>query len=450
MWTTYADESNKSEKPDPGNSRYIQNSAATRQPVVKKTDPFQVIQRIRNNPWSMTHEDAMLLQSTMGYQATVKLLADIRSRAGAQKAQKEQNGQVGSSQKEGAADSAVPESTSENTTSENTTSKDIKQEDTTSENITPEAAETTGVKPEDTPPAVTQPAGSEPAATTQALGGKLLRKGKELVLTGADKLRVMLTPKVQFKLGNETHELWVEKGEKGNVVMMATVPQAIKVKIEEFAKQLTNITDTGLQKTIQAKIEQARKLIADLEARDPRLPEDEQYRAEFNYLVALTSEIDKDFSEARGTKNQIPGDAEYTGTLPNKSWSITEVGDGCHMIERVNVRNRSALAHFDGEKTPRFYPDTAFKDEAAANHSRGLAHQRLHAATREAGIRLQGGNPDLSDMQLLEKYDRAYSSQILHGIKGSIRTPDSSSVIGMKATPQEAYRRLLNWGGYKI
>lgn len=55
------------------------------------------------------------------------------------------------------------------------------------------------------------------------LAKKGWNKGKEAVKSGADKLKQMLTKKKKFKLGNETHELWVEKNEdKKNVIMMAS------------------------------------------------------------------------------------------------------------------------------------------------------------------------------------------------------------------------------------
>jgi hypothetical protein len=55
-----------------------------------------------------------------------------------------------------------------------------------------------------------------------AFGQKLLKSGKALLMKGVDKLKVMLTPKVKFKLGTEDHELWVAKGSFRNVVMMAS------------------------------------------------------------------------------------------------------------------------------------------------------------------------------------------------------------------------------------
>ncbi|WP_243143427.1 RHS repeat domain-containing protein [Clostridium estertheticum] len=153
-----------------------------------------------------------------------------------------------------------------------------------------------------------------------------------------------------------------------------------------------------------------------------------------------------DTNETRTKVNAIQGDANYTGELPPKSWSITESGDGCHMIERVNVKNRADLAQFDTVDTPRFYPDTTFIDEVSANKSRGLAHQRLHVATKEAGIRLQGGNLNLTDAELLARYGKAYSNVELDGISGTLRTPDSSNILGINMSSSEAFNSLLEWG----
>ncbi|OPX45585.1 hypothetical protein CLHUN_09640 [Ruminiclostridium hungatei] len=63
------------------------------------------------------------------------------------------------------------------------------------------------------------------------LGAKVIAAGAAKV-TGV--IKKMLTPKVKFRLGAEEHELWVEKGKNGNVVMMASKkPGPIKRKIEE-------------------------------------------------------------------------------------------------------------------------------------------------------------------------------------------------------------------------
>ncbi|WP_236703382.1 hypothetical protein [Paenibacillus xylanivorans] len=133
------------------------------------------------------------------------------------------------------------------------------------------------------------------------------------------------------------------------------------------------------------------------------------------------------------------GDADYDGPLPAKSWTLAVNGDGAHLIERVNVRNRLDLEHFDQKTTPRFYP-------AGSPENAGQAHIRLHASTKKAGIKLRGGNPTLTDDVLLKKYEAAYNDSELEGILGALRTPDSKLIVGDKLTPGEAYTKLLEWG----
>ncbi len=55
-----------------------------------------------------------------------------------------------------------------------------------------------------------------------------INKGKEVIVDAAGKIKQMLTPKVKFKLGNESHELWVESGKNKNVVMMASEKKPIE------------------------------------------------------------------------------------------------------------------------------------------------------------------------------------------------------------------------------
>jgi len=113
------------------------------------------------------------------------------------------------------------------------------------------------------------------------------------------------------------------------------------------------------------------------------------------------------------------GDAAYQGSLPSKSWTLTDDGDGAHLIERVNVKNRNNLAHFDQKGTPRYYP-------MGSPENAGQAHIRLHAATKRTGIKLRGGNPSMTDEELINNYIKAYSDPELEGIFGSLRTPNKS------------------------
>ncbi|OYP01251.1 hypothetical protein CG709_11340 [Lachnotalea glycerini] len=116
---------------------------------------------------------------------------------------------------------------------------------------------------------------------------------------------------------------------------------------------------------------------------------------------------------------------------------VTE-GAGAHLIERSNVRGRSALSMYDQPETPRYYP-------YGTPESAGQAHIRLHEATRNQGIKLRGGNSGMSDQQLLDNYTSAYNNSSLEGIRGDLRTPNSSNVVVTNVTPSEAMTTLLDW-----
>lgn len=138
------------------------------------------------------------------------------------------------------------------------------------------------------------------------------------------------------------------------------------------------------------------------------------------------------------TRTPIPGDSDFIGPVQSGSWRLTPNGAGAHMVERANVRGRTGLQVFDEADTPRFYPN-------GTPENAGQAHIRLHEATRNEGIRLRGGNSNLTDQQLLDAYRRAYSNPNLNGIQGSLRTPNSSVNLGDNLTPSQAFDRLMQW-----
>ena len=140
-----------------------------------------------------------------------------------------------------------------------------------------------------------------------------------------------------------------------------------------------------------------------------------------------------------GARVPVPGDVGHTGKLPPKSWKLTPSGEGAHLVERVNTRGRSALSKFDKPNTPRFYPD-GIPEQA------GQAHLRIHDASKKAGIKLQGGNPLMTDDQLLNAYRSAYSDSSLDGIRGDLRLPDGT-VVAKGVSVKDAFEKLLQWNG---
>lgn len=99
-----------------------------------------------------------------------------------------------------------------------------------------------------------------------AFGQKLLQKGKALAKGAVDKVKgVILGPKVKFKLGDESHELWVEKRGARNVVMMASNVQEFKEEIKDFYDRLSKLDNSTEKNRIVKLIQKLEKLIAKLE-----------------------------------------------------------------------------------------------------------------------------------------------------------------------------------------
>ncbi len=134
------------------------------------------------------------------------------------------------------------------------------------------------------------------------------------------------------------------------------------------------------------------------------------------------------------------GDENYSGKLPSNSWKLVEAGDGAHLYEKGNIEKRSIFSIFrQDDLTPTYYPYGSIANAEQA-------HLRLHDATAEVGIKVSRGNPNLSDTQLVELYQKAYSIQELQNIKGDLRVGDKSVIIGTDLTPQEALEKLNEWG----
>lgn len=142
-----------------------------------------------------------------------------------------------------------------------------------------------------------------------------------------------------------------------------------------------------------------------------------------------------------GSNTRIPieGDADFIGPIIKGSWKLTPNGQGAHLVEKSNIRGRNELSIYNKSYTPRFYPYG--QPEGA-----GKAHIRLHEATRNEGIKLRGGNPGMSFEDLINSYHNAYNNPSLDGIRGDLRTPDSSIVVATNVTPGDAFKELLKWG----
>ena len=110
----------------------------------------------------------------------------------------------------------------------------------------------------------------------------LKKLGMQILAAGAAKIsgaiRKMLTPKVKFKLGNETHELWVEKGQNRNVVMMATYESDIRVNKDIDKETLKQVESgiSGLEQDTQVTEAKVKKVADGLESTDTGASEVEE------------------------------------------------------------------------------------------------------------------------------------------------------------------------------
>ncbi len=73
------------------NINKAQNKLAMKTPIKHKADPLEIIQRIRLKPETLSREDMVVLQNTIGNRAVIKLLIQIKKKHEAQKAQSQQN-----------------------------------------------------------------------------------------------------------------------------------------------------------------------------------------------------------------------------------------------------------------------------------------------------------------------------------------------------------------------
>ena len=125
------------------------------------------------------------------------------------------------------------------------------------------------------------------------------------------------------------------------------------------------------------------------------------------------------------------------GEIKKRSWTLVPSSDGAHLFEKANVSGRAKFAKLDKPGTPRYYP-------YGSDENAGQAHLRIHDATDAAGIKLGGSR--LTNADIINAYKRAYADPSLNGIKGDLRLPNGTPVLGgTGVTPGQAFDALLKW-----
>lgn len=247
--------------------------------------------------------------------------------------------------------------------------------------------------------------------------------------------------KKHLEIDGEHHELFMVD-EQGRISFRLCSDDCGPV-VEKLRVTRDAIPDTPENAAVRTKLADLMKEGEQLEASFNKTSDRKTWNARASEyaakLEAAAKEFPKEMGSMAGARIPVPGDVDYKGKVPPKSWRITPKGEGAHLIERVNTKGRSQLAKFDKANTPRFYPD-------GTPEQAGQAHLRIHDATKNAEIKLQGGNPSMTDDQLLNAYRKAYSDPSLDGIRGDLRLPDGT-VVAKGVTVKDAFEKLLNWGG---
>ncbi|MBP2113276.1 hypothetical protein [Paenibacillus silagei] len=134
-----------------------------------------------------------------------------------------------------------------------------------------------------------------------AFGKKLLKSGVNLVAAGAGKLKNAIAGLlVNFKIGKESHELWVEKRGSGHVVMMAsenkrTVPKIIegfKIRIGNLDKVKVGNKDFKIHERIKQLKERNTKIEA--------TPQDKLVNSDLETIASVISEVEQYLENKEG------------------------------------------------------------------------------------------------------------------------------------------------------
>ena len=170
-----------------------------------------------------------------------------------------------------------------------------------------------------------------------------------------------------------------------------------------------------------------------------RFMQEDVYQGDGLNLYAYCSNNPVVYYDPSGYDRNVFGDYDFQGLESTTGWILSPKRQGAHMVEKAGIGTKSSLDFFRTNPVCRYYPNGSI-------YNAGAAHNRMHHATKEYGIDLSG-NTGLSDVDLILKYDAAYQSAELSGIRGTVKNPYTSKknrvYIDDDLTPHEAYRAIL-------
>ena len=244
-----------------------------------------------------------------------------------------------------------------------------------------------------------------------ALGLINLKKlGTEIFAAGAAKvtnaIRKRLTPKVKFKLGNEEHQLWVEKGQNRNVVMMASDEKPLEDQIKagkvpnngEIINSVNEAEDLKNEKIVNSKLEKVKlKVESSTEVSENKVIKN--WKGEIVKIPKghKMSPVDPDFSvppiydPGPFTTKQLEqfskGNSAGTKLAPHHRHQIP-VRDGGVIDEIPGYGHPAGHQHTKGN---RHQADSVFNNEPGRNN---LRTREIYHAWTSKGKRLKQSGAD--------------------------------------------------------
>ena len=181
-----------------------------------------------------------------------------------------------------------------------------------------------------------------------------------------------------------------------------------------------------------------------------RFMQEDVYQGDGLNLYAYCANNPVVYYDPSGYNKNVFGDADYQGVEPTTGWQLAPDQDGAHMIEKGSITykdttsgletTRSDLKFFKSKTTCRYFPNGSI-------YNAGEAHRRMHEQTRKNGVEVKSDNFHLSDVEMLLRFDKAYSAPELQEIRGTVKNGykrKSKKVhIADNLPPHEAYRAIL-------
>lgn len=218
-----------------------------------------------------------------------------------------------------------------------------------------------------------------------ALGKQLLKSGVDLAAAGASKLKNAIAGLlVKFKIGQESHQLWVEKRGSGHVVMMASENKRPVPKIiEGFTTRIGNLDKVKVGNK-DSKIHERIKQLKEHNTKIEATPREKLVNSDLETIAPVISEVEQYLE-------QKEGGAEGTGNSLTKIDNYVDLTG--HRKDHILNRHRAGAGKPEKTEFPASWSDDR------------ILHQVSDVASDPNAIRGVG------------KYDSPYAIGVRDGIE---------------------------------